>query len=157
MVCTRCGQERGLNFPPGAKKRREKATKESQRYHNWCRPCHNEVMKEKQRAVRDLLASLKRFPCIDCGRSFHPTCMDFDHRPDTEKLFTISAECGGKAFQAVMLEVAKCEIVCATCHRIRTWNRRHLDDQLSNDDIVRPARRRAEGGRNDRPRQVLGV
>lgn len=60
-------------------------------------------------------------PCIDCGNTFPPVAMDFDHRPgevkikDVAKIFT---------FAAATAEIAKCDLVCACCHRIRTWQRR---------------------------------
>jgi hypothetical protein len=45
--------------------------------------------------------------------------MDFDHRPDEEKLFDVGT---GLLYskEKVLAEIAKCDLICACCHRIRT-------------------------------------
>jgi 5-methylcytosine-specific restriction endonuclease McrA len=69
----------------------------------------------------DYITELKATtPCADCGNMFHPAAMDFDHLGD--KKFTISG--ADVALKTLMDEIAKCEIVCSNCHRIRTWLRR---------------------------------
>ena len=60
--------------------------------------------------------------CADCGYKEHPVALDFDHRPGTEKLFTVAEGCR-KPWAVVEAEIAKCDVVCANCHRIRTWTR----------------------------------
>lgn len=81
--------------------------------------------KQKQAAIarynarRSIVDSLKRMtPCADCGQNFPPECMDFDHIQG-EKKFNISAALL-KGISDLEQEIAKCEIVCANCHRIRT-------------------------------------
>ena len=69
------------------------------------------------------IEALKDVPCADCGIKYPPVCMDFDHLPQYEKKFTISRSTH-ITVEALLLEVAKCEVVCANCHRIRTANRR---------------------------------
>lgn len=69
------------------------------------------------------LAELKSGPCADCGNRFHPVAMDFDHRDPAEKSFQISK--GPKNLQRVLAEIAKCDLVCANCHRVRTWTKGH--------------------------------
>lgn len=63
--------------------------------------------------------------CADCGYNEPPAALDFDHRPGTKKIRNIKA---GHQFGwlALLAEVAKCDVVCANCHRIRTVNRRHI-------------------------------
>ena len=74
------------------------------------------------RRKRRILEELKSGPCVDCGGTFRPECMDWTHKPGTEKLFQISQ--GHKyTWPEVEAEIAKCELVCANCHRIRTRNR----------------------------------
>lgn len=61
-------------------------------------------------------------PCTDCGNVFPPECMDFDHVRG-KKFRKLSAMCYYS--DAILLkEVAKCELVCANCHRIRTEARK---------------------------------
>lgn len=71
----------------------------------------------------DLLDQLRSVPCIDCGDRFPPCSMDFDHRPGTTKVSAVSRLING-SYEVLMAEVAKCDIVCANCHRLRTFNRR---------------------------------
>lgn len=70
--------------------------------------------------VRDAVAELKKIPCMDCGGVFPSCAMDFDHRGD--KHFAVS-QAPSKAWSKVLAEIAKCDIVCSNCHRIRTFNR----------------------------------
>lgn len=73
--------------------------------------------------LREWIQSLKEAPCADCGRTFDPVCMDFDHRPGEVKKFVISANLY-RGREALEVEIAKCDVVCACCHRLRTKNRR---------------------------------
>lgn len=70
----------------------------------------------------DKILSLKQGPCMDCGGSFPPVCMDFDHRPGVVKLFAIATGLN-RSMESVKAEIAKCDLVCANCHRIRTHSR----------------------------------
>jgi hypothetical protein len=48
--------------------------------------------------------------------------LEFDHLGD--KLFTIGANLRDRNWQSLLDEIAKCEVVCANCHRRRTALRR---------------------------------
>jgi hypothetical protein len=72
----------------------------------------------KRKAINDA----KSRPCIDCGRSFDIVCMDLDHVRG-EKTFALSTSWRWKSFAAIQDELAKCEPVCACCHRLRMKNR----------------------------------
>jgi len=74
-------------------------------------------------AKREYVARLKEStPCADCGRLGHFAAMDFDHLKD--KTHTISKLTNNaSSISQLMQEIAKCEIVCAYCHRVRTYNR----------------------------------
>jgi hypothetical protein len=79
--------------------------------------------RELGRAVKlEVIAYLKAVPCLDCGQSFPPECMDFDHVRDG-KSFSI-AHFNNRSLDALLEEIDKCDIVCANCHRIRTKARR---------------------------------
>ena len=75
----------------------------------------------RQAGMVDLLRDLRRVPCTDCGEQLKPHQMDFDHRDPSTKAFNVMA---GRAMlmstRRVLAEVAKCDIVCANCHRVRT-------------------------------------
>lgn len=71
--------------------------------------------------VRQIIRAAKDKPCIDCGKSYPHYVMEFDHvRGD--KRFAVSAY-GTRSMQSVMDEIGKCDLVCANCHRFRTFAR----------------------------------
>ena len=80
------------------------------------------LLKVRERRTM-LLGRLKAAPCTDCGRSFPPECMDFDHVPERgPKLFSLAgSHC--RKIEDIVEELAKCDLVCACCHRTRTKNR----------------------------------
>ena len=75
------------------------------------------------RASAAMLDKLCDVPCADCGRRFLPCVMQFDHRDPATKKFTISRS-RTRAHATLLAEVAKCDIVCTNCHRVRTYERR---------------------------------
>ena len=63
-----------------------------------------------------------RHGCTDCGFNDHSAALQFDHLPGTSKVREIKT--GGQlGWEALLEEIAKCEVVCANCHSIRTFNR----------------------------------
>lgn len=73
--------------------------------------------------VKGILEQLKSVPCTDCGVRYPSWVMDFDHVRGV-KLFNV-AEGRRSRSSAILAEVAKCEVVCANCHRERTYQRLH--------------------------------
>lgn len=68
------------------------------------------------------LLEAKNHPCQDCGQSFPHYVMEFDHVPERgPKQFNISR--GNTGSSAWLTELAKCDLVCANCHRARTYER----------------------------------
>ncbi|HST70550.1 MAG TPA: hypothetical protein VLI94_12950 [Solirubrobacterales bacterium] len=106
----------------------------------YCRPCRAEYKREhyqanKQRYIaaagqrnkalleertQYLVAFLREHPCVDCGES-DPIVLEFDHLRD--KKFGIASGIRGRKWQDVLDEIAKCDVVCANCHRRRTAKR----------------------------------
>lgn len=62
-------------------------------------------------------------PCADCGDVFESCVMDYDHRPGEGKSFCISSRITTFTKERILEEIAKCDLVCARCHRIRTVER----------------------------------
>ena len=58
--------------------------------------------------------------CMDCGYRLHHTALDLDHRESEEKLFTVAQGLATYNWDKILAEIAKCDVVCANCHRIRT-------------------------------------
>lgn len=86
-----------------------------------CRECSSKYILKRSRSNRDYIWDLKRLShCADCGGNFHPAAMDFD---PTEKVANVGNMMNNSKVVRE-LEISKCEIVCANCHRVRTYNRR---------------------------------
>lgn len=62
--------------------------------------------------------------CLDCGNN-NPVVLDFDHVEDNKLANVSNMVRNLYAWQKVLDEIAKCEVVCSNCHRIRTHNRRN--------------------------------
>lgn len=52
-----------------------------------------------------------------CGEN-HPACMDFHHRDPSTKTASVSnlVRCGSSKAR-IKAEIAKCDVMCANCHR----------------------------------------
>lgn len=76
----------------------------------------------------EVINLLKNKPCTDCGVMYEPCQMDFDHRPGEIKKFNIGREyC--RSLTSIREEMEKCDLVCANCHRLRTYNRGKYDSR----------------------------
>lgn len=60
--------------------------------------------------------------CADCGVR-DPVVLEFDHVTAGDKVADIATMTKGPWSQ-ILAEISKCEVVCANCHRRRTWLRR---------------------------------
>lgn len=79
--------------------------------------------KANHRIRVEYMNKVKDVPCADCHVKYMPFAMDFDHVRGT-KVANLS-NMKGRLFSMdkIIEEIAKCEVVCANCHRIRTYNR----------------------------------
>ena len=134
-ICSMCNLEK--NFSEFNKKSGKK------NHQPYCRDCDNKKSREYYAANRehhikeiakrnkkykkeidDLIREMKlNTKCSDCNKKYHWFQMDFDHvrgkkdRPISEMV----ANKVGK--DRILAEIDKCEIVCANCHRLRTFTR----------------------------------
>lgn len=74
--------------------------------------------------LKQALIKLKELPCADCGEVFPPSVMDFGHLDASQKRFDVG-RARKRSLALLKSEIAKCELVCANCHRIRTRERSH--------------------------------
>ena len=75
------------------------------------------LSRAKKRALVD---AYKDQPCMDCGNEYPSYVMDCDHRDPSQKLYSINDAAKRLSMQKLLDELAKCDVVCANCHRIRT-------------------------------------
>lgn len=83
------------------------------------------VRRNKQRVTTFIEGYKKGHSCVDCGFSGadFPYVLDFDHlNAGTSKKFNIGNWSRSVlSIEAIQMEIEKCELVCANCHRIRTF------------------------------------
>ena len=81
-----------------------------------------ELSHHQKQVFKKKLAEIKEASgCVDCGITNH-IMLDFDHLHD--KKYNISRMIhDGFSWAAIKKEIAKCEVVCANCHRVRTHDR----------------------------------
>lgn len=131
-ICTKCEEGKALtDFALSSR------SKDGRQQH--CRTCNNKAgrknylenkdryyrnAKKRDKEMRERIRELKSVPCADCGQKFDAVCMDFDHLPDFEKSHNISYMIRHRmAWEKIEAEIAKCEVVCSNCHRLRTRDR----------------------------------
>lgn len=109
MKCTRCGAV-------GNEHRIQAGRTKS-----WCRPCESEKNKEVTRYRRSVMWRHKSMVgCKQCGIK-DPRVLQYDHRDPHDKLFTPSMGCSNKGLRTIAKEIAKCDVLCANCHSIKTY------------------------------------
>lgn len=121
--CYVCEQD--AEFSPKGKKCRE-CNKAYQKEHYLA---NKDIYYQKSREQKKKEARIKQewlvayfidHPCVDCGES-DLLVLEFDHLRDKE--YSISRLIQEGSMDRLKKEVAKCEVVCANCHRRRTYTR----------------------------------
>jgi hypothetical protein len=78
---------------------------------------------KKKRYLAELVEKINRLksqPCTDCGQKYPPYVMDFDHLDSSTKVMNIARLVRTGQIEKTLIEIEKCEVVCANCHRERT-------------------------------------
>lgn len=85
-------------------------------------PSKTSVRKQKEYLSRYLKEIKEKNPCMDCKVWYPYYVMDFDHVRG-RKHKNVSELIDSLSKKKIDEEIAKCEVVCSNCHRIRTHNR----------------------------------
>ena len=149
-MCPRCGQHKAIDefgFKNPARGWRQ----------SWCRACER-IYKADWYAQRRqqhiayvrvgrarikranrarVLAYLSEHPCVDCGEG-NLVVLDFDHVRDKRGNVTAMVM-GGFCWKTIEVEIAKCEVRCVNCHRIKTARERGFYDRKSNGQLFEQA------------------
>lgn len=131
-ICCTCGLAKAMSeFAVKDKERGTRSTK--------CRSCQAAYSREHYRRNRprylrraatmrkvnreecrqQVFDYLSAHPCVDCGEA-DPIVLEFDHRDASLKRESISRMISRRTWPIVQLEIAKCDVRCANCHRRRT-------------------------------------
>ena len=113
---------------------------EKQKRQSYCRECTKQMLRDHyiahtsyylkkahlrneriRKEIRTFIWKyLSEHACVDCGNS-NPVVLEFDHID--EKRDNISNLIKSATLHQVIIEIAKCEVRCANCHRIVTAKR----------------------------------
>lgn len=87
---------------------------------SYCQPCSRQWHRDHEAKTRAYISEYKQAKgCKVCGYNAHPFALDFDHRDPGEKLMNV-ARMMTRPRAMLDAEIAKCDVLCANCHRIKT-------------------------------------
>jgi hypothetical protein len=93
----------------------------------------------RARNRENLRAYLAASRCSDCGISDFAV-LEFDHRDPKEKRYQLSdLPRRAGSWEAILREIAKCDVVCANCHRKRTARYFGWTKLVGLEELVLPA------------------
>jgi hypothetical protein len=133
--CKKCGKSKDIDEFYLKSKRVDGV---EPRYDIKCKVCSSNYHKERNKnnpklIIRNarnredrkkVINDAKRVPCKDCGESYPPFVMDFDHLPGVTKIASLAQMVRGSySKEQLKEEIQKCAVVCANCHRFRTNKR----------------------------------
>ena len=82
------------------------------------------IAKQKAYLYKYIREYKERHPCVDCKVQYPYYVMDFDHvRGRKQK--NVMELVPSLSKKKIDEEIAKCEVVCSNCHRIRTHIRKN--------------------------------
>lgn len=118
-TCKSCGSEKPLDQFASA------GTVNGVEYRRWlCIPCYTKSKSARKEKLRDRYYDLKKtLKCVECGNDDFRV-LEFDHLDETTKEFSVAEGMKlGYAFSRIEDEIKKCQVLCANCHRIKTYER----------------------------------
>lgn len=109
-LCSRCLQLK--DYTEFYSRKNGKAT-------SWCKFCNVENTLERQRLFKQKCIAYKGGCCESCGFNQYDGALEFHHKDPTKKDFNISRYrfYTDKSIE-VEVELDKCALLCANCHRM---------------------------------------
>jgi hypothetical protein len=78
-----------------------------------------EYVKRSVSKRTEWVRTLKDKPCMDCGAILPPHDMHYHHLDPAIKEFRISDGMWRKSRIVILAEIAKCVLICSSCHKAR--------------------------------------
>jgi hypothetical protein len=111
-------QKRYIESPTGQAYLRSEAHRESIRKHNRKRDrTHRDAVQKQTREIKI------KSGCLKCGFNTHPAALEFHHRDPSTKKFRLG-ESRNYSWEACLVEIEKCDVLCANCHAILEHEKR---------------------------------
>lgn len=130
LECSPFGHHNTSKVPPGLRATHESMTARRDKRREQFR---RSLRKRRQERKLDLVTAYGG-QCVDCGYSTCPQALQFHHRDPSTKDFGLG-EFSGR-LDRLIEEAAKCDLLCANCHRIR-----HADEAAASRHRVVELRR----------------
>lgn len=70
----------------------------------------------RKKELRKVIDEAKEGKSCACGEN-HPACLDFHHRENDKILGIAAIPKQGWSKERLLAEIAKCDLICANCHR----------------------------------------
>lgn len=83
-----------------------------------------QVKRRRDENRLEIVRYLQTHPCVDCGCS-DPVRLEFDHVDPALKLMDVGTMKVSRRWERVEAEIAKCDVRCVNCHRLRTAKQFH--------------------------------
>lgn len=126
--CNKCGTTRQEKFASTQRYRCRKCTNDYSQANyrlNKSKIINQSLIRNKQRILKAkefVFNYLRAHPCVDCAE-VDLVVLEFDHCRGTKSHNISDLIRTGSAISTLSKEIAKCEVVCANCHRRRTAKR----------------------------------
>lgn len=124
-ICRECSRIR-------VRRKREKPdfkATEAAKTKRW-RVAHPEEYREQYQTTHEkkkqILLDARASGCIKCGEK-HPACLDFHHRDGLANKLGDIATMRRFGMKRLRAEIAKCDVLCANCHRKHHYDERHKE------------------------------
>lgn len=82
-----------------------------------CKKCQVEATDKRRKKLKLMSVAYKGGKCSKCGYNACVSALDFHHLDPSEKDFGLSGKRQTASWAKVKLELDKCIILCANCHR----------------------------------------
>jgi len=82
-----------------------------------CKKCRVDAVDKRRRLIKQKAVDYKGGSCINCGYSKCITALEFHHIEPDGKDFSISQKGHTRSWDIIKVELDKCILVCANCHR----------------------------------------
>lgn len=112
------------------------------RQQQWVKDNREQHQKHVRKYIRSKVAFLKcvrEQSCTDCGLEFPWYIMEFDHargligKYGNRNRRQMSQVAANLSWSRLFKEIDKCDVVCANCHKARTYFRREAPYVIDND------------------------
>jgi hypothetical protein len=85
----------------------------------YCRSCYSVNYRGQYKNMKERAVAYKGGVCQDCTRKFPSCVFDFHHLDPTQKDMKLGGNFKKHDWEDLTVELDKCVLLCANCHRIR--------------------------------------